>query len=76
MSDELTLLPCPFCGGEAKLFDDKRQGGTIWHVYHFCDGPIGYAHGYGHARTTSIETPWFDTEEQAVEAWNRRAVSA
>lgn len=62
---DMELKPCPFCGcGEA---------GTQWH-----HGYWSVACGYNHDATPSNHCfqDWgeFETEEQAVEAWNRRAV--
>lgn len=50
------LKPCPFCGGEATLWQDlgaDRQ----FHILCGCGGRVG----------------WFEAEEEAIEAWNRRA---
>ena|GEM_PF-1538254 len=69
------LLSCPFCGGEAKLYDDYSSGRDEhrWQVWHVCDsGPEGESAGYGEACHTSIDTPWFKSREKAVEAWNTR----
>ena len=71
------LLPCPFCGGGCVVQDDVVRGGkTMWHVYHFCKGPIGHHGHYGHADTTEIQTAYFDTLGQSIAAWNRRAGDA
>ena len=52
------LLPCPFCGGEAKLnvlYDDFHQVG--------CSNPL----------CKVLPQTWsYDTDEEAIEAWNRR----
>lgn len=70
------LLPCPFCGGEAKLYDDysSERDERRWQVWHVCDnGPEGESAGYGLACHTSIDMPWFKSREKAIEAWNTRA---
>ena len=60
------LLPCPFCGGEAVMFEDDYGD---WHVY--CgDGwyvERNLCPGY-HA----IDCMYI-TKAQAIEAWNTRA---
>lgn len=69
------LLPCPFCGGESKLYDDysSERDEHRWQVWHVCDnGPEGESAGYGKAYHTSIDTPWFKSREKAIEAWNTR----
>lgn len=54
------LKPCPFCGGKAFLIKSKDfTGRSIYQVY--CP-----------ATTVQAKTTWFDTEKEAVEAWNRR----
>lgn len=55
------LLPCPFCGGEADLIDiSDEYEGEYW-VAHQC------------ANGTSVETNSYDTEAEAIAAWNSRA---
>lgn len=56
MTDKVTLLPCPFCGGAAKLTDheDCDVGGR-WVVCTPC----------GAAR-------WGDQPDEAITAWNAR----
>lgn len=62
------LKPCPFCGGTARLSGAYTiQGTTAWAVY--CGKkPSDFTCG---AQITSIES-----EEKAIEAWNRRANDA
>lgn len=58
------LKPCPFCG--------CSEAGTQWH-----HGYWSVSCGYNHDSTPSIHCfqDWgeFETEEQAIEAWNMRA---
>lgn len=56
-----TLLPCPFCGGEAVPTQEDCLGynSDTWMVFcEACDLYIGFAKQY--------------TKEQAISAWNRR----
>lgn len=52
------LKPCPFCGGEAIR-------GIACHVHE------DYAFRV-ECRECKIVTPFYDTEAEAIEAWNRR----
>ena len=58
MTDLTALLPCPFCGGEAKLVDATRILG-VWRLTHRCPamGPLTY-------EALSAES--------VAEAWNTR----
>jgi Lar family restriction alleviation protein len=57
------LKPCPFCGGYAFTGQfDYPSGYSVWHVYHMSDNC--YLNGM---------LPDFETEEEAIGAWNRRA---
>ena len=69
------LLPCPFCGGEARLESDytSERNETRWSIWHECDGPMGYSAGYGHGIAPWFETPWYPEKSKAIAAWNRRA---
>ena len=60
MSDETTLLPCPFCGGEAEIHQDDNGK---WHVDTLRCGNGDISH---HAYVIA------DTEAEAIEAWNTR----
>ena len=58
------LKPCPFCGGKAELIQTKclSNGRVLYHVFHYelkC-------------RTNGIQTKNMETQEEAIEAWNRR----
>ena len=72
------LLPCPFCGGNATVIDDYsgETGKRYWQVWHECGGlklegerPTHY----GDTMFPFYETPWYESELRAREAWNRRA---
>ncbi len=56
MSD--TLLPCPFCGGEARIEQHEK---SKWLA--FCDDVYG----------CGTEGWYEDTPEEAIAAWNRRS---
>ena len=58
------LKPCPFCGGKADVIQTKclTNGCVLYHVYHSAlKCPI-----------YEIQTENMPTEEEAIEAWNRR----
>ena len=52
------LKPCPFCGAEAEVHKNVFAEGTVYTV---------------ECISCSCGLDWFDTEEEAIEAWNRRA---
>ena len=54
------LKPCPFCGGEAEHYED----GYMQH-YVVCTRRGCYARSFG-----------FESEAEAIDAWNTRAVDA
>ena len=57
------LKPCPFCGGEAEVFDLQHENaGTYWIVC--CKGSSTNCAYEGH-----FDKP---TREEAISAWNRR----
>ena len=61
MTDNRTteLLPCPFCGGEAEMLTaESMHGGNLYGV--MCNCCAG-------------RTDVFDTEAEAIAAWNARA---
>lgn len=53
------LEPCPFCGGEVKLYRNGVHG-----FFHLCtiDGDA----------MVKIESRLFGSDEEAIEVWNRR----
>lgn len=57
MSDK--LKPCPFCGGKVKMYGDGVHG-----FFHMCmiDGDA----------MVKIESRFFESDEEAIETWNRR----
>jgi Lar family restriction alleviation protein len=56
----IDLLPCPFCGGEAKLYQsDPRLPGSSCNVE--CPG-------------CGSESAWFISADLAITAWNTRAM--
>ncbi len=65
MKKETNLLPCPFCGKEGTIYVTKRSLSFIKDVFyprcktHQCVGNNGWVE--------------FGSEDQAIEAWNRRA---
>lgn len=67
------LLPCPWCGCPAELTKSEKPNDDI--VYSACCKAISCkAINYGvdcHIAPYSCE--YFDSQEQAVAAWNRRA---
>lgn len=59
---EIKLKPCPFCGGKAKFalgerYREEHKQSNDWIECSSC----------------SVETAYFDTPEEAAEAWNKRA---
>lgn len=63
------LLPCPWCGSDIRLspinvpWSDNEPCWAIWHV----DGTKAYED------KCPMEMGGYDTEAEAVEAWNTRA---
>ena len=53
----IELKPCPFCGGKAIFLEDDDGRVLPWLI---CSG-------------CSCETDCYDTIEEAIAAWNRRA---
>lgn len=60
MSDETTLLPCPFCGGEADNRWRYRKPGEYACYWVLCV-------------RCGCATTAYDTEAEAIAAWNTRA---
>ena len=66
-----TLKPCPFCGGEAELVEsDYGMYMTGYAVYcKHCCTKVGVTGRLGEAYEW---TPIYDTESEAIAAWNQR----
>lgn len=63
------LLPCPFCGGEAEVWSHHYEKDiTLWQVR--CSIRPYEVETACYASESFIS---FDTEEEAIEAWNTRA---
>lgn len=61
MSEKVELKPCPFCGGDA----------TLYHYRH--DRTAYQTHKYTvECPTCGASVPFYNTEEKALEIWNRR----
>ena len=61
MSNE--LKPCPFCGGtKISLYSEKDE--ELHGFLHICEGFDDYM--------VKVESRLFQTEEEAIDAWNRR----
>lgn len=58
------LLPCPFCGGEARKWQDPSHS-AAWFIG--CDDGDRDCFGSIH---------WAETEAEAIASWNRRAIPA
>lgn len=67
----ITLLPCPFCGGEAQAMhmdlDSIEEGWKVWGVWCVDDLNAEDYRSHGHY----IDN--YATEAEAIEAWNTRA---
>ena len=63
------LKPCPFCGGEAEIERTTRCMITA-EIRIFCTKCGATVRNW---EKTFWHVGYFDTEEEAIEAWNRRA---
>ena len=65
-NEELKLLPCPFCGGNAKIIEDYfNQQEFPDYIAIKCDVCFSCSHDF---------LGWQkNAKERAIEAWNRRA---
>ena len=57
----MKLLPCPFCGKEPEIDKYKIQGVMHWDVSCMNDNCL-----------VLVETDSFESEEDAMKAWNKR----
>lgn len=58
------LLPCPFCGGEARI--DENISGDAWMV--ICPDE--------HCGVRSETAEWWSPQSAAIDRWNTRATPA
>ena len=70
MDNQIELKPCPFCGGEPEITEviDRTPRNLE---------PVGFGVkcdqcGIIIAKIDCGVTNWFETDEEAAEAWNRR----
>ncbi len=63
MTDKITLLPCPFCGGRATFEEVKHGDVSNWTVG--CEDADGECYGY-----QSLTS--FARKAEAANAWNSR----
>lgn len=68
------LKPCPFCGEKATFASDNGRHGEVFSVWHICPNVGGRFNKYGSTESTRIDTGWHDSEELAINEWNRRAI--
>ena len=69
MAPAPALLPCPFCGSAGQILKSSQYGNFAVQ----CEGATCYvAIGYGLDRDGD-EDHFFNTMDEAVQAWNRRA---
>lgn len=62
----MTLKPCPFCGGEASVKCEVFAGICVRGYWVSCDND-------NCNETIECRTYAFDTEAEAIAAWNHRA---
>lgn len=65
---EITLKPCPFCGGKAS-FGNRTYSNDPGKIYYF----VHCMNWLCHAHVDGIENG-YDSQEAAARAWNCRAV--
>lgn len=63
MNENPELKPCPFCGGEGSICND----------WDFVKNQPRYPYRYGiECKECLSSTDHYETEEAAIESWNRR----
>ena len=71
------LKPCPFCGGEAKLADNEFGepvfDNNLAQVDFMYSAPDAF---WVECKDCFAMSGSYNTEEEAIEAWNRRAEDA
>lgn len=69
MSEEVKLLPCPFCGGIATTYrDDNSDYKTHWSYGVQCN-----TWRTDEKRCPGVAVDGFATEKEAIAFWNTRA---
>ena len=63
------LLPCPFCGGEAKLHAAVELDNKELALYY--EGKVGI-----HCIKCHVATGLFTSEIEATASWNRRVIQS
>lgn len=66
------LKPCPFCGGEAELGEFLGVVPEIDENGAYIDAETEY-YAWCYCTECGITTIDYDTDAEAIEAWNRRA---
>lgn len=66
------LKPCPFCGGAARLYHTEHTNLNNRKHYFNCEKCGTYFLFYTNTKYISQE----QTEQEAIEAWNRRIDNA
>ena len=70
MSDETTLLPCPFCSGEAFVNDDPTGNGGKPHM----SGNVGLGRLWSvECDECGADAGFWQDRDVAIAAWNSRA---
>lgn len=69
----IELKPCPFCGGRIKIVT-TQYGGIGYQLYHdVTSDPTGICPIARHEGEGEMGVWIYDTRNEAIEAWNRRA---
>lgn len=61
------LKPCPFCGGKANYYCEELDWADWGYI-----SATKYYNTYVECEECGAGTASFDTEQQAIDAWNRR----